>query len=76
MRASRAMLAAEREAEPMLARDQAASGPVVRDDTVAALMALGYPKAMAERAVSDAIREEGERSIEAVLKRSLKRLSR
>ncbi|MFY9609835.1 MAG: Holliday junction branch migration protein RuvA [Blastocatellia bacterium] len=71
-----ALLAAEREAEPVLSRDQAASGPVVRDDTVAALMALGYPKAMAERAVSDAIREEGDRTIEAVLKRSLKRLSR
>lgn len=71
-----ALLAAEREAEPVLSRDQVASGPVVRDDTVAALMALGYPKAMAERAVSDAIREEGDRTIEAVLKRSLKRLSR
>lgn len=71
-----ALLAAERESEPVLSRDQAASGPVVRDDTVAALMALGYPKAMAERAVSDAIREEGDRTIEAVLKRSLKRLSR
>jgi Holliday junction DNA helicase RuvA len=71
-----ALLAAEREAGPVLSRDQAESGPVVRDDTVAALMALGYPKAMAERAVSDAIREEGDRTIEAVLKRSLKRLSR
>ena len=68
--------AAEREAEPVVSRDAAESGPVVRDDTVAALMSLGYPKAMAERAVSDAIREEGERTIEAVLKRSLKRLSR
>jgi Holliday junction DNA helicase RuvA len=48
----------------------------VRDDTVAALMALGYPKPVAERAVTAAIGEEGDRSIEAVLKRSLKRLSR
>ncbi len=48
----------------------------VKDDTVAALMALGYPKPQAERAVSTAIREDGDRSIEAVLKRSLKRLSR
>lgn len=68
--------AAEREAEPVVSLDTATGGPVVRDDTVAALMSLGYPKAMAERAVSDAIREEGERTIEAVLKRSLKRLSR
>ena len=48
----------------------------VKEDTVGALMALGYPKPQAERAVSAAIREEGERTIEAVLKRSLKRLSR
>jgi Holliday junction DNA helicase RuvA len=48
----------------------------VKDDTVAALMALGYPKPQAERAVSAAIRADGERTIEAVLKRSLKQLSR
>jgi holliday junction DNA helicase RuvA len=48
----------------------------VRDDTVGALMALGYPKAIAEKAVTAAMREDGDRSIEAVLKRSLKRLSR
>ena len=71
-----ALAAAEREAEPVRSRGEAPSGPEVRDDTVAALMALGYPKAMAERAVSDAIREEGDRTIEAVLKRSLRRLSR
>jgi Holliday junction DNA helicase RuvA len=48
----------------------------VKEDTIAALMALGYPKPQAERAVSAAIRADGERSIEAVLKRSLKQLSR
>ncbi|HKY04683.1 MAG TPA: Holliday junction branch migration protein RuvA [Blastocatellia bacterium] len=48
----------------------------VRDDTIAALIQLGYPKAVAERAVTAALREEGEQSIEAVLKRSLKRISR
>ena len=48
----------------------------VKDDTVAALMALGYPKPQAERAVSAAIMEDGDRTIEAVLKRSLMRLSR
>lgn len=48
----------------------------VRDDTIGALMALGYPKAIAEKAVTAAMREDGDRSIEAVLKRSLKRLSR
>jgi holliday junction DNA helicase RuvA len=48
----------------------------IRNDTVEALMALGYPKAVAEKAVSTAMREDGDRSIEAILKRSLKRLSR
>lgn len=48
----------------------------VVDDTIAALQALGYPKPVAERAVSAALREEGQRTIEAVLKRSLKKLSR
>ena len=48
----------------------------IRSDTVEALMALGYPKAVAEKAVITAMREDGDRSIEAVLKRSLKRLSR
>jgi holliday junction DNA helicase RuvA len=48
----------------------------IRNDTVEALMALGYPKAVAEKAVSSAMRDDGDRSIESVLKRSLKRLSR
>jgi Holliday junction DNA helicase RuvA len=56
-------------------RELATGDAAVRDDTVAALMSLGYPKAIAERAVSFAVREEGERTIEAVLKRALRRLS-
>jgi Holliday junction DNA helicase RuvA len=64
-----------REAERAASRELAAGDIAVRDDTVSALMALGYPKAIAERAVSFAMREEGERTIEAVLKRALRRLS-
>jgi Holliday junction DNA helicase RuvA len=56
-------------------REAAPGEAAVRDDTISALMALGYPKAIAERAVSFALREEGERTIEAVLKRALRRLS-
>jgi len=48
----------------------------VREDVAAALMALGYPKPVAEKAVAAALGEQGERSIEAVLKRALKRVSR
>ncbi|HJZ67974.1 MAG TPA: Holliday junction branch migration protein RuvA [Blastocatellia bacterium] len=64
-----------REAERAASRELAAGDTAVRDDTIAALIALGYPKAIAERAVSFAMREEGERTIEAVLKRALRRLS-
>jgi Holliday junction DNA helicase RuvA len=64
-----------READRAGSRDLAPGDAVVRDDTVSALMALGYPKAIAERAVSFAMREEGERTIEAVLRRALRRLS-
>ncbi|HXG66885.1 MAG TPA: Holliday junction branch migration protein RuvA [Blastocatellia bacterium] len=48
----------------------------VRDDTIAALVQLGYPKPVAERAVSAALREGGDTSIQAVLRRALKNLSR
>lgn len=64
-----------REGDRTSSRELAAGDAAVRDDTIAALMALGYPKAIAERAVSFALREEGERTIEAVLKRALRRLS-
>jgi len=64
-----------READRAASRELGAGETAVRDDTVAALMALGYPKAISERAVSFAFREEGERTIEAVLKRALRRLS-
>jgi len=70
-----AMAVESREADRATARELGASETAVRDDTVAALMALGYPKAISERAVSFALREEGERTIEAVLKRALRRLS-
>jgi len=64
-----------READRAASRDLAPGDAAVRDDTSSALMALGYPKAIAERAVSFAMREEGERTIEAVLRRALRRLS-
>lgn len=64
------------EGEMEAAVQAATDGPGVRDDTVAALIALGYPKPVAERAVTAALQEGGDYTIEAVLKRSLKRLSR
>ena len=66
------------EGEETLAAARAAGGDLedIREDVAAALMALGYPKPVAEKAVAAALGEEGERSIETVLKRALKRLSR
>jgi len=54
----------------------AAPEQAVYDDTVAALIGLGYAKPLAERAVSTVLGEEGEKTIEAVLRRALKLLSR
>ncbi|MCI0488614.1 MAG: Holliday junction branch migration protein RuvA [Blastocatellia bacterium] len=71
-----ALLAEESELEAATAGRPAAAGAAVRDDTVAALIALGYPRPLAERAVTSALQEEGEPTIEAVIKRSLKRISR
>ena len=67
---------AEREAEHALAATPAAGDYSVRDDTVAALVSLGYQKPLAERAVTASLNEGGEPTIEVLLKRSLKRLSR
>lgn len=46
------------------------------EDVTEALIALGYPKGASERAVAAALGEDGERTIEAILKRALRKLSR
>jgi len=46
------------------------------DDAISALVSLGYPKPLAERTVGAVVSESGERTIEAVLKRSLRKLSK
>lgn len=70
------MTFAEGELEAVMPRAGGASVEAVRDDTIAALLALGYPKAVAEKAVERALGEEGDGAIEAVLKRALRRMSR
>jgi Holliday junction DNA helicase RuvA len=64
------------EMEAAMPRAAGTSIEAVRDDTIAALLALGYPKAVADRAVERAMSEEGDGAIEAVLKRALRRMSR
>lgn len=71
-----AKISLEESVVPTSGAQTASAEPAVRDDTIAALMALGYPRPLAEKAIDTALKEEGERTIEAVLKRSLRKLSR
>ena len=48
----------------------------IRDDVVSALVNLGYQRPHAERAVSDALKDEPSGTFEAALKRALRSLSR
>ena len=54
----------------------AASDTGIVDDAVSALVSLGYPKPLAERTVASVASESGERTIESLLKRSLRKLSK
>jgi Holliday junction DNA helicase RuvA len=64
------------EPEAVSSHDTMGDSEAMRDDTVAALVALGYPRPVAEKAVGAALGEAGERTIQALLRRALKRLSR
>jgi holliday junction DNA helicase RuvA len=48
----------------------------IREDTLSALVNFGYQKAAAEKAVSTAMKEDGDISVETLLKRSLRLLSK
>lgn len=48
----------------------------LRDDTLSALVNLGYQKAAAEKAITQAFNEGGELSVEVLLRRSLRNLSK
>lgn len=54
----------------------AQSGAVMRDDVVSALVNLGYLKAVAEKAVGSAVRENADADFTTVLKLSLRLLSK
>jgi Holliday junction DNA helicase RuvA len=66
----------------LAAEAAAPAGPIpssdagIGDDAVSALVSLGYPRPLAERTVSAVMSESGEHTIEGVLKRSLRRLSK
>ncbi|HVF51573.1 MAG TPA: Holliday junction branch migration protein RuvA [Pyrinomonadaceae bacterium] len=59
---------------------QAAGGPAsedsLREDALSALINLGYQRAAAEKAITQAMQEAGELSVEIILRRSLRSLSK
>jgi Holliday junction DNA helicase RuvA len=68
---------------PALEEQIAAGGPTaaqsedaLREDTLAALLQLGFPKPAAEKAMTHAMQEGGELSVETLLRRSLRQLSK
>ncbi|GAB2517638.1 Holliday junction branch migration protein RuvA [Spirosoma aerophilum] len=52
-------------------RQQAAANPV-REESLAALVALGFPKATAEKSVDDALKADPSLSVEDVIRRALR----
>ena len=54
----------------------APSGDDVREDALSALVNLGYQRAAAEKAVAHAMQEGGDLSVELLLRRSLRTLSK
>src|ERR1043165_6128942 len=68
---------------PALEQELAAGGgaasqseDVLREDTLAALTQLGFPRPAAEKAITAAIQEGGALSVETLLRRSLRQLSK
>jgi holliday junction DNA helicase RuvA len=58
------------------AAQAAQSEDALREDTLAALTQLGFPKPAAEKAITFAIQEGGDLSVETLLRRSLRQLSK
>jgi Holliday junction DNA helicase RuvA len=54
----------------------AQSEDALREDTLAALLQLGFPQPAAEKAITGAMQEGGDLSVETLLRRSLRQLSK
>jgi Holliday junction DNA helicase RuvA len=68
---------------PALEQEIAAGGPTaaqtedaLREDALAALLQLGFPRPAAEKALGGAMQEGGDLSVETLLRRSLRQLSK
>ncbi len=53
-----------------------AAGATIRDDVISALVNLGYPKALAERALLSILKETPDAKFEAALRLALRRLAK
>lgn len=58
------------------ANDAPLTGDAMNDDALSALVNLGYPKPSAEKALKQAAQEGGELSVEILLRRSLRLMSK
>jgi Holliday junction DNA helicase RuvA len=56
--------------------DTAPTEESVRADALSALLNLGYQRTAAEKAISTALADDGENSVESILRRSLRKLAR
>ena len=54
----------------------AQSEDALREDTLAALLQLGFPRPAAEKAITGSMQEGGDLSVETLLRRSLRQLSK
>ncbi len=79
LRDKMAQLSGPAPAEGTAAAAGAAAGQsedALREDTLAALLQLGFPKPAAEKAITNAMQEGGDLSVETLLRRSLRQLSK
>ena len=68
--------ALDAEIEAGAAAGAAPSEDALREDTLSALTNLGYQKALAEKAITQAAQEGGDLTVELLLRRSLRHLSK
>lgn len=59
-----------------VAGPSAPSGDALREDTLSALLNLGYPKTAAEKAIAQAMRDGAPANVQEVLRRSLRLLAK
>ncbi|MER3428400.1 MAG: Holliday junction branch migration protein RuvA [Pyrinomonas sp.] len=69
-------LAALATSEPAVAGPSAPSEDALREDTLSALLNLGYPKAAAEKAIAQAMRDGASANVQEILRRSLRLLAK